>query len=35
VAEDWTRSEVETIVDDYLTMLSLELQGHAYGKTDH
>jgi len=35
VAEDWTRSEVEAIVDDYLTMLSLELQDRPYSKTDH
>ncbi len=35
MSEDWTGSEVEAIVDDYLTMLSLELQDRPYSKTEH
>lgn len=32
---DWTRLEVEAIVNDYLNMLSLELAGQAYSKAAH
>jgi hypothetical protein len=32
---DWTRIEVETIVDDYLSMLASELAGASYNKTAH
>jgi hypothetical protein len=32
---DWSRSEVEAIVDDYLSMLSKELAGVRYNKTAH
>ncbi|MDP3669897.1 MAG: DUF3883 domain-containing protein [Telluria sp.] len=32
---DWTRSEVELIVDDYLSMLASELAGASYNKTAH
>ncbi|MDE2047278.1 MAG: DUF3883 domain-containing protein, partial [Betaproteobacteria bacterium] len=32
---DWTRSEVEAIVDDYLSMLASELAGTPYNKTAH
>ncbi|MDZ4206946.1 DUF3883 domain-containing protein [Rhodoferax sp.] len=32
---DWTREEVETIVADYLKMLTLELAGQSYNKTEH
>jgi hypothetical protein len=32
---DWTRAEVEAIVDDYLRMLSAELSGVAYRKAEH
>jgi hypothetical protein len=35
VAEDWIRLEVEAIVDDYLSMLALELQSRPYSKTEH
>jgi hypothetical protein len=34
-AEDWSPTEVEVIVRDYLTMLSFELAGIAYNKTRH
>jgi hypothetical protein len=34
-AEDWSRIEVELIVEDYLAMLSFELAGIAYNKTRH
>ncbi|WP_232540347.1 DUF3883 domain-containing protein [Azohydromonas aeria] len=33
--EDWTRQEVELIVADYLSMLTLELTGQRYNKTEH
>lgn len=32
---DWSREEVEAIVADYLQMLTLELAGQSYGKTEH
>jgi len=32
---DWTRSEVEAIVDDYLSMLASELAGASYNKAAH
>ncbi len=32
---DWSRIEVEVIVDDYLTMLASELAGTPYNKTAH
>ena len=32
---DWSREEVEAIVADYLTMLTMELAGQTYGKTEH
>lgn len=32
---DWSREEVEAIVADYLQMLSLELGGQRYSKTEH
>lgn len=32
---DWSRSEVEAIVEDYLTMLAAELSGVQYSKADH
>src|SRR4051794_16950598 len=32
---DWSREEVEAIVRDYLSMLSLELAGVPYSKTEH
>lgn len=32
---DWSRSEVEAIVDDYLSMLASELAGTPYNKTAH
>lgn len=32
---DWSRAEVEAIVDDYLHMLTLELSGQNYNKTAH
>jgi hypothetical protein len=32
---DWSREEVEAIVADYVQMLSFELSGQAYSKTDH
>jgi len=33
--ENWTREEVEATVADYLHMLTLELSGQAYNKTEH
>jgi hypothetical protein len=33
--EDWSRREVELIVDDYLSMLAAELAGMPYNKTNH
>lgn len=32
---DWSRDEVEAIVDDYLSMLASELAGTPYNKTAH
>ena len=32
---DWSREEVEAIVADYLEMLTLELLGQSFSKTDH
>lgn len=32
---DWSREEVETIVADYLQMLTLELAGQNFNKTEH
>ena len=32
---DWSREEVEAIVADYLKMLTLELAGQSYNKTEH
>lgn len=32
---DWSREEVEACVADYLQMLTLELNGQRYGKTEH
>ncbi len=32
---DWTRVEVEALVSDYLTMLSLQMSGKPYNKTKH
>lgn len=32
---DWSKREVEAIVDDYLTMLAAELSGVQYGKAAH
>lgn len=32
---DWSRTEVEIIVDDYLSMLASELAGTPYNKTAH
>lgn len=33
--EDWSALEVEACVADYLTMLTLELNGQRYSKTEH
>jgi len=33
--EDWTEVEVQLIVADYLSMLTLELNGQRYSKTEH
>jgi hypothetical protein len=33
--DDWSRQEVEAIVDDYLSMLMSELAGTAYSKAAH
>lgn len=33
--EDWSRDEVDLIVADYLSMLTLELTGQRYSKTMH
>jgi hypothetical protein len=32
---DWSRLEVEAVVDDYLSMLASELAGTPYNKTAH
>lgn len=34
MGEDWTQAEVEAIVADYREMLSLELQGESYNKSE-
>jgi hypothetical protein len=34
-AADWSREEVEAIVADYLQMLTMELAGQTYNKTQH
>lgn len=34
-SSDWSRREVEAIVDDYLSMLASELAGTPYNKTAH
>lgn len=33
--DDWSRLEVEACVADYLSMLTLELNGQRYNKTEH
>lgn len=33
--QSWTREEVKAIVDDYLHMLTQELAGQSYNKTEH
>lgn len=35
MAIDWTREEIEEIVDDYMDMLSSELRGKGYNKSEH
>lgn len=35
MANDWSRLEVEACVADYLRMLTLELNGQRYSKTEH
>lgn len=35
MSEDWSREEVELVVDDYLSMLSAQLAGVPYNKTEH
>lgn len=35
MSESWTREEVEATVADYLHMLTMELTGQHYNKTDH
>lgn len=35
MADDWSRTEVEAIVEDYLTMLEHQLRGRRYSKTEH
>ncbi len=35
VAENWSREEVEACVADYLHMLTLELSGQSYNKSEH
>jgi hypothetical protein len=32
---DWSREEVEGIVADYLQMLTMELAGQSFNKTQH
>jgi hypothetical protein len=32
---DWSREEVEAIVADYLQMLTMELAGQNFNKTEH
>src|SRR6185436_9905489 len=35
MARDWSREEVEATVADYLHMLTQELAGQTYSKTEH
>jgi len=35
MSEDWTQIEVEAIVSDYFEMLTKELKGEVYSKTEH
>lgn len=35
MSENWTREEVEATVADYLHMLTLELSGQSFNKTEH
>src|SRR5688572_10175481 len=35
MAEDWSKSEVEIIVADYFQMLTKEISGNNYNKTEH
>ena len=32
---EWSREEVEAIVADYLQMLTMELAGQSFNKTQH
>lgn len=32
---DWSREEIEAVVADYLQMLTTELAGPTYNKTEH
>jgi hypothetical protein len=34
-SDAWSREEVEAAVADYLHMLTLELSGQAYNKSEH
>ena len=34
-SDDWSREEVEAIVEDYLQMLALELRGEPFNKAEH
>ena len=33
--EDWTEEEVTTIIEDYFSMLSKDIRGAKYSKTEH
>ena len=35
MARDWSQQEVEAIVSDYLEMLTLEVKGKAFNKSEH
>lgn len=35
MAKNWSESEVEAVVQDYFSMLRLELRGEQYSKTEH
>lgn len=35
MSADWSREEIELIVEDYLDMLAAELSGVAYNKASH
>lgn len=35
VASDWSREEVESVIADYLAMLTLELRHEPYNKAAH